>query len=359
MKKYLLYSLFYGLMASGLAQEAETPGKLTFGGYVETYYAFDVGRPADHNRPAFVYSHNRHNELSLNLGLIRSSYDASRVRARLSLMAGDYANANLAAEPGVLKNVFEAYAGAKLSKKQDLWVEAGIFPSHIGFESAIGKDCWNLTRSMMADNSPYYESGAKLSWTSQSGEWFLSALWLNGWQRIRRVDGNQTPAFGTQATFKPNGSITLNSSTFIGNDKPDSLRQMRYFHNLYGIFQLTPSLAATFGFDIGTEQTARGADTYNIWYTPVLMLRLTPADKLTLSLRGEYYHDKAGVIIASGTPNGFQTFSYTLGLDYLFHPQAVWRIEGRGYSSQDPVFVRKGDPAAINALFTTSLAVSF
>ncbi|TAE47457.1 MAG: porin [Bacteroidetes bacterium] len=359
MKKILLLLMLTSLLSFTLAQEADTPAKLSVNGYVEAYYGFDTSRPADHSRPSFVYSHNRHNELGLNLGLIRTSYDASRVRARLSLMVGDYANANLAAEPGVLKNVFEAYAGAKLSEKQELWVEAGIFPSHIGFESAIGKDCWNLTRSMMADNSPYFESGAKLSWTSNTGKWFLSGLLLNGWQRIRRVEGNQTPAFGTQVTFKPNGAITLNSSTFIGNDKPDSLRQMRYFHNFYGIFQLAPSLAATVGFDIGAEQQARGADAYNLWYTPVVMLRLTPGDKLALNLRGEYYRDDAGVIIASGTPNGFQTFSYTLGLDYLFHPQAVWRIEGRGYSSKDAVFVRKGDPATTNAFFTTSLAVSF
>jgi hypothetical protein len=76
-------------------------------------------------------------------------------------------------------------------------------PSHIGFESAISKDCFTLTRSILADNSPYFESGAKISYSSDNGKWFVSGLVLNGWQRIQRVNGNSTVAFGHQLTYRP------------------------------------------------------------------------------------------------------------------------------------------------------------
>ena len=69
-------------------------------------------------------------------------------------------------------------------------ITAGIFTSHIGFESAVSKDCWTLTRSILADNSPYYESGARLTYTSNNNKWLISALALNGWQRIQRPAGN-------------------------------------------------------------------------------------------------------------------------------------------------------------------------
>lgn len=59
-------------------------------------------------------------------------------------------------------------------------------PSHIGFESAIGKDCWNLTRSILADNSPYYETGIKLGYTSKNEKLYLAGMYLNGWQRIQK-----------------------------------------------------------------------------------------------------------------------------------------------------------------------------
>lgn len=331
----------------------------TISGYIETYYSYDFANPENHNRQPFVYSHNRHNEVNLNLSIVKGAYNTGKVRANIAIMAGTYANDNLAAEPGVLKNIFEANAGMKISRKKSIWIDAGIFASHIGFESAIGKDCWNLTRSILADNSPYYESGVKLSYTSDNQKWFVSGLILNGWQRIYRVNANNTPAFGHQVTFKPNSKITLNSSSFIGNDKPDTARQMRYFHNFYGQFQIHKKFAATIGFDIGAEQKSKGSSIYNTWYSPVLILRVSPNDKLNIAARCEYYRDANAVIIGTGTTNGFQTFGYSVNFDYAILDKAVWRIEARGFNSKDEIFILKDKPSNNNYFVTTSLAISF
>jgi hypothetical protein len=343
----------------GFAQTDNNSNPLTFSGYIETYYAFDVANPSSGARPGFVYAYNRHNEVNLNIGFVKAAYATDKVRSNLALMTGTYANANLAAEPGVLKNMFEANVGVKISTSKNLWVDAGIFASHIGFESAIGKDCWNLTRSIMADNSPYYESGAKISYTTDDGRWFLSGLLLNGWQRIQRVPGNSLPAFGHQITFKPNEKTTLNSSSFIGSDTPDDARLMRYFHNLYGIFQVNKKLGLTLGFDIGAQETGDRDGGFNTWYTPILMAKIAASDKLSIALRGEYYSDENGVIIATGTPNGFQTVGYSANVDYQIANNVVWRIEGRGFSSRDKIFEIDGAASNNNFFFTTALAVSF
>ncbi len=185
----LLFSVVAALMISSTAtaQNDSTKNPLEISGYVETYYMYDFANPDDHVRPDFLYSFNRHNEVNLNLGYIQAQYDDDKVRGKLAFMAGTYAIANLRAEPGVLKNVFEANVGVKISKYKNLWVDAGIFASHIGFESTIGAKTWNMTRSILAENSPYYLSGAKISYTSDNEKWFLSGLVLNGWQRIQRV----------------------------------------------------------------------------------------------------------------------------------------------------------------------------
>lgn len=332
---------------------------LKISGYLETYYSFDISNPDNHTRPGFVYSHNRHNEVNLNLGFVKLAYNTDKVRANLALMTGTYSNANLAAEPGVLKNIFEANAGVKISKKKNLWIDAGIFASHIGFESAIGKDCWNLTRSILADNSPYFESGAKISYTSDNEKWFVSGLILNGWQRIQRVDGNNLPAFGHQLTFKPNSKVTLNSSSFVGSDTPDSTRQMRYFHNFYGVFQPHEKFGITLGFDIGAQQKAKESTEYNKWYTPVLIAKYSPTKKISVAARGEYYSDANGVIIATGTLNGFKTYGYSLNLDYNIVDNVVWRIEGRGFTSKDEIFTLDKQPSTQNYFVTTALAISF
>lgn len=355
---FIIFNFAFSVFNSAKAQK-DSIKPLNFSGYIETYYSYDFANPGNHNRQPFAYSYNRHNEFNLNLGFVKLAYNKGRVRANIALMAGTYSNDNLAAEPGVLKNILEANAGIKLSEKKNLWVDAGIFGSHIGFESAVGKDCWNLTRGILADNSPYYESGVRLGYTSDNEKWFLSALILNGWQRIYRVNGNNMPAFGHQVTFKPNSKITLNSSSFIGSDKPDSTRQMRYFHNFYGIFQLHEKFGITAGFDFGAEQTAKGSSDYNTWYTPVLILKVSPSSKINIAARGEYYSDSKGVIIATGTPNGFQTLGYSLNFDYLFRDNIMWRIEGRAFASKDNIFSLDNKPAAQNYFITTSLAISF
>lgn len=359
MKKIYFLGILLLLASGAYAQSDSSKKALSISGYLEAYYGYDFGANHSHSRAPFLYSFNRNNEFNLNLGLLKASYSKERVRANLGLMAGTYSNANLAGEPATLRNIFEANVGFKASKTKNLWIDAGILPSHIGFESAIGKDCWSLTRSILADNSPYYESGAKISYTSANDKWLLSGMVLNGWQRIARTDGNNTPAFGHQITWKPNDKVTLNSSSLVGNDKPDSLRQMRYFHNFYGLFQITPAFGATVGFDIGAEQKSKGSADYNTWYSPVLILRAKLTDRLTLSARGEYYTDPNGVIIATGTQNGFQTYGYSLNADFAIFDNLLWRIEGRGFSSRDPIFTVDEKPS--NSLFglTSSLSVSF
>ena len=341
------------------AQSDSTKSPFKFSGYLETYYSYDFGNPSNHNRPGFIYSHNRHNEVSLNLGFIKMAYEKDNVRANLALMTGSYANANLAAEPGVLKNIYEANVGFKVSKTKAVWVDAGIFASHIGFESAIGKDCWSLTRSILADNSPYYESGVKISYNSDNGQLFLSGLFLNGWQRIQRIDGNNTPAFGHQLTYKPSSKVTLNSSSFIGSDTPDSTKRMRYFHNFYGIFQLNEKIGLTLGFDVGTQQKVKRSSDYDTWYSPVAILKYSPSNKINIAFRGEYYSDKNQVIVATGTPNGFQTWGYSVNFDYNIADNLMWRIEGRGLNNKDQSFVSDNKPSSQNYFMTTALAFSF
>jgi len=346
-------------LLSGIYAKAQDAPKIKVTGYLETYYSYDFNKPADNNRPGFIYSHNRSNEVNLNLGFIKANYESDMIRANVAIMAGTYANANLAAEPGVLKNVFEANAGLKLSKTANLWVDAGIFSSHIGFESAISKDCWVLTRNISSENTPYYESGAKITYVTEDGKFTATGLYLNGWQRINRQNGNSQPAGGAQLTWKPNAKITVNYSNYLGTEGADSIRVKRFYHNIYGIFQLTDAFGVTLGLDYGTQQKAKGDSDKNEVISPVLIARYTINPKWAVAGRFEYYEDKNGVFISTGTPNGFKTNGYSLNIDYAPMPNAVVRLEGKVYDSKDKIFVREINPVNHNAAVTASIAVSF
>jgi len=367
--KSLKYSttflLFIFLFEKTIAQDTTIwhADALQLTGYIETYYSFDLGNPSNHERPSFFYSFNRHNEVNANLGFIKAAYTKKNTRANFALMAGTYAQYNLAGEQGLLKNILEANIGVKVSRKHELWIDAGVMPSHIGFESAIGKDCWNLTRSLLADNSPYFESGIKLGYTSKKDKWYLSALFLNGWQRIQRANGDQTPAFGTQITFKPNKKILLNWSTYIGADGNDSIDNGRFFNNFYGQFQPNDKLGITLGIDVGLQQKARTSlfigDGLSLWYSPIAIIRYQTSAKTKLSIRGEYYDDGDGVIIATVTPNGFKTFGYSANVDFIVADNTLFRIEARGLKSKDKIFELDNEPSYHNFFFTSSLSLSF
>jgi hypothetical protein len=356
MKKLIIAAVALFTASNLQAQEAS---KIKVTGYLETYYNYDFNKPSDNNRPAFIYSHNRHNEVNLNLGFIKANYDSEMVRANIALMAGTYTNANLAAEPGVLKNIFEANAGLKLSKTENLWIDAGIFSSHIGFESAISKDCWVLTRNIVSDNTPYYEAGAKLSYATKDGKLTTTVLYLNGWQKIKRLDGNSKPAGGVQITFKPSSKLTLNYSNYLGKEGENAVAVTRFYHNFYAVAQLSDQFGVTAGFDYGTQQIVKGQSAKSEVLSPVLIAQYKFNPKWAIAGRAEYYQDKDGVFIATGTANGFKTTGYSLNLDYAPISSAVVRLEGKVYDSKDQIFVRDLRSVNHNASLTASIAVSF
>ena len=134
---------------------------------------------------------------------------------------------------------------------------------------------------------------------------------------------------------------------------------MWYFHNFYGQFQLTDKFGLILGFDMGAQQKATNSNDYNTWYSPVLMVKYAPTEKISIAAKGEYYSDANGVIISTGTLNGFQAYGYSLNLDYQIMNSVVWRIEGRGFTSKDKIFTLNHNPSSKNYFLTSALVISF
>lgn len=362
--------LFIGISASAQRQEKA----LVISGYGEVYYGYDFNQPDDNTRPGFIYSHNRHNEVNINLAMLHAAYEKGRVRSNIGVMMGTYANANLAAEPGVLKNIYEANVGVRLHKRRDLWVDAGVFPAHIGAEGAISMDCPTLTRSLTAEGSPYYESGVRLSYASLNQKWYIALMHLNGWQRIQRPNGYTTPAGGMQITFTPNKRLLFNLSTFVGSDSPDSLDARRYFIDLYTVIQVAKRLELTATLDLGNQTNnvfylsnpgvVSSYRTTSEWLGANLILKYKASSRSAIVARGEVFDDYYNVINGSGTP--FQVMGFSLGYDRQVTKNVLWRIEGKtfqnyntGFSVNPGTFERDGVTVPDNYLISTSLAIRF
>jgi hypothetical protein len=304
--------------------------------YLESYYSYDFSNPNNNEKPDFNYNYKKHNQPNVNLTFVKANYQTKRLRSNLALMTGNYATYNLSAEPNWAKPLFEANVGYKPFENHELWIDAGVMPSHIGFESAVGNDCWNLTRSILAENSPYYESGIKFNYTNKKQDLYVAFLVLNGWQKISIPKGDEKPSVGAQVNYKPTSSLTLNYSNFVGNINLDSLKALRIFHNLYAIYDASPKFSFIFGFDIGTQKRAGTKTT--IWYTPVIISKINLAKKSKIAGRLEFYSDQKQAIITTSTPNGYQTLGASINYDYQISPKVLWRTELKRYNSKDPIF---------------------
>lgn len=339
---------------------------LTFGAFVDVYYLYDFSAPEDHERAPFLYSHSRHDEIAVNNAVLSAAYTAGRVRANVALHTGTYVQRNYAAErlngSDLLGMIYQANVGVRLGK--GLWLDAGIMPSHIGFESALSIDNPTLTRSLMAENTPYYEAGAKLGW-EVNDKLTVTGLVLNGWQRI--VETDDSKAVGTQVQYKPAKGVLLNWSTFAGRERGN-----RCFSNLYGTFDLTGAVRLVAAFDVGWQQVTgpAGDKTYRHWFNPNLMARYQPVEKWALAGRLEYYHDPRNLIIPAAEPGnntlvtGFQTWSPSVNFDYFPAKKVALRLEGRLFRCRQPVFIRNDDPngpstTRSNGAVATSVAFKF
>lgn len=359
-KMYCIHLLcfIYSLLSITISVNAQTDStykkrKISFSGSADIYYQHDNNSKPANLRPDFIYNFKKDNRFSSNLAVLKAAYTSAKWRGNLAIMAGNYADYNLASEPNFFRYINEANIGYVFSDKFS--IDAGILPSHIGFESAIHKDNWNQSRSLLAENSPYYETGIKFNF-SPNEKWSIAFLFLQGWQRIK--DNNKVKAAGTQVQYKPNHKWLFNSSTFIGNEQPNGFKQLRLFHNFYATYTTTSKLKTALLFDIGAEKKLAGSG-MNTWAGVGLLSQYSFSQKLILGSRLEYFSDKSGAIISTYLPRPFSMGGFVLNLDYKPLPFIMLRTEGRVLNGKEKFFLAAGQPVQDNFAWLSSATIFF
>lgn len=354
----LLVKLIWGQNPDSLHESVNTKRAdqlqsklIKLNGYAELYYHQNENGPTTGNGGVYAYNHAVSKKPAVNLLFIKASLNKERFRANLALGAGSYMRSNYANEKGVSKHILESNFGWKLSARKNWWLDIGVFNSHIGFESAIGKDCWTLSRSLAADNSPYFETGVKTTYISSNNQWLFSGLILTGWQTIGISTGTKAPSFGHQIQFRPDSKWVLNSSSFIGEG--------RFFHNLYAQYQLNNQLGFTAGLDIGFQKMADLTHSKS-WHTPVMMVQYIFNEQLKMAFRAESFRDPHGILVFTGTPNQFVLHGFSVNADYSIARKLLWRVELKQLNSKDAIFTNHNSMPSFS-LFSaiTALAFSF
>lgn len=333
-------------------QEPEKPFKISGG--VDVYYAYDFSKPIDKDR-LYTTQAFRHNEFNLNWGFLQADYATDKVRATLALHTGTYVQANYAAESNELTQLIaQANAGVRLA--EGVWLDVGVLPSHIGYESTFSINNEIYTRALMAENSPYFETGVKLT-AEVSDKVTMKFLVLNGWQNIQETNDAKSLGFGI--SYTPTDQLVLSYNNYYGNEALDDTdAKRRYFHNFYAGYTFSDRFNVGASIDYGRQELWTSNDKGS-WYAGMLLAGYRLSEKFAVAGRIEHYNDEDQIILASDTPNGFQTSSTSLNLDYAPAPDFLWRVEARGYDSKDRVFVREEGAKDNNLLLVTSFAIKF
>lgn len=345
-----------------------TPTRFTISGAADVYYAYDFNKPISKDRQ-YTTQAARHNEFNLNWGYIMASYNNNKMRGNFGLHTGTYTQFNYAAEPNELtRMIYQANAGIKLHEK--VWLDAGILPSHIGYENTLC--CLNeiYTRALMAENSPYYSTGAQLR-IAVSDKFSVSFLVLNGWQNI--AETNNSKSVGMNLNFSTEKFI-LNYSNYYGNEGSRNIlfvdtannfsniyigQKMRFFNHSYFRYNFTEKFHAVVSFDYGMQELLDTSKSGN-WNVGMLIMQYKFNEKIAVATRAERFMDKDQIVVSTGTTNGFQTSGGSLNFDYSPFEFCMLRLEARYYSSkEDEIFNAGAKPAKKNFLLASGLVVKF
>jgi Putative beta-barrel porin-2, OmpL-like. bbp2 len=346
------------LCASALdAQATDTTTRIRLNGFVDAYYAYDVTRPADGER-RYTTQPVRHDEANLNLAWLGVTVTRAKVRARVALQAGTSVQANYAAEPrlgassgpDVARVIQEGVVGVKLTDR--LWIDGGIYYSYLGLESWSSSDNPTYTRSLVADYTPYYLSGVKLTW-SPTPKVTAQLHVVNGWQNIS--ENNRSKAAGARLDYSVSPSLTVSYANFFGNEQPTGRRNvLRAFHQVMAKGTLSTGTQWQGQVDAGTQGGSS-------WYGLVAIARHPLLDRAALTARLERYSDPSQVIINTDRPTGFIGNGASAGLDVMIDTGVYWRSEIRGIRTTGALYPAgaAGTPKRTNAVLVASLSMGF
>lgn len=365
-RSVLTGALLLGSVGRAHAQPTSTDStrRVSFGGFVDAAYAYDMNRPAGRDR-AFTTQPARHNEFNINLAFIEAKLSSGRVRGRLALQAGTSVQANYAGEPrqGVVSGpdlarlLQEAYGGYHVTNV--LWIDAGIFYSNSGMEGWTSRDSPAYTRSLVADFSPYYSTGVRAQWQVTPRLAARIDL-INGWQNIS--ESNDGKSLGLRLDLAGTPTTTVSWYGYAGRE-PGSRR--RLFNGVGLTSRVADRLDLLAQVDVGQE---RGRDRVtantqsSTWYGATVIGRLWIRPTWAIAARVERFADGDQIIVATGSAVPFRANSASIGVDVRPEPRVLWRTEARGYAADGVVFPTTRDASGLskrNEVFVTSLALTF
>ena len=315
-------------------------------------YSTSFNAPANHQR-AFTLQPSRNDQFGIMQGIAGVELRSTHVRGKVAAQTGWFADVLWTGADTAVRWLSEAWVGARLA--DGVWLDAGVYPSHIGAESMIARDNALLSRLYASDATPYAETGVSLTW-EESSSTTVALHVLNGWQRI--IDNNDGIAIGTRITHRPSDAVSITWSTFLGDEQPRGQeQQLRWYSNAWMSWNISDVTTLIAIADAGAQE--RASSQYDIvWYLgAIAAVRISPA--LRVAARLEHMNDEHNVLIPTPTQQPFISTSASINADYAIGESLLLRAEGRILQAPYAMFPSRTGLRMQDAFVTFSASYAF
>ena len=330
-QRRIAFLLLAGILFQGkvFAQKKDS-SNFKFGGYVDAYYALYTDSAGTNNYQKFPVISPKSNAFGLNIIQLTGQYNSKKLRAIATIHYGDIPTS---AWSSVLNLVQEANFGIRVTKK--IWVDAGLFKTHIGTEALLPKDNIASTLSIITFYEPWFQAGVKLSYLPND-KLTVCLHVLNGYNTF--VENNKKKSIGLAVSYLLGEKGSIGYYNLYGDDTPDSihLSHVRFLHNLVFTYQLTNKLKILVGADLISQQHSAitNAKKTAFAYGAITTLKYQFKPKFGAYIRGEMFNDEDGFLTgvitdANNELTGFKLWGITAGLEYKPTENSFIRLEGR------------------------------
>ncbi len=309
---------------------------LHLNGYVSIYYAYYTDEITNNGMVQIPVMAPRNKQLGLNMAMGSLQYTSKNVRGNFALHYGDIP---LAIWPSDLNMVQEANAGVRVTK--GLWLDAGIFRSHIGVESIEPRENISSTTSLVNNYEPYYFTGAKLTYALNSKLSFQ----VNAFNSFNTLtETNKDKLLGFSCVFEPTDDVSLTYNFLTGDETPDTetKKHRRFYNNIYATLKFNKlTIAAEVNYGWQENSMLKDSSGTARVSSDLIIAKYQVLKKAAVYIRQEFLSDPEGVL--TGSLNfGKNVSGTTGGVEYKPFKTVALSLEGRMLQAENKVFAENG-----------------
>ncbi|HWP84929.1 MAG TPA: outer membrane beta-barrel protein [Terriglobia bacterium] len=330
---------------------------ITFGGFLDTYYTYNVNQPPSGKVGLRNFDFN-HNSLTLNQAdfeMTKAVSESSPLGFNLQMAfgptadwvnSGDYSIGNATGA-----HFMQYYLSGRIPTSRGITIDVGKFVTQHGAEVIDNRANWNYSRGILfAWAIPYYHFGVRAT-LPVADTLTLGASLSNGWNNV--VDNNGGKTAGFLLSWNP-GPVSFLQNYMVGPEQAGNSDDIRHLFDSLLTVKVGDQVTFLVNYDYGMDRVG-GAHVH--WQGVAAYLRYQPNPKFALTPRFEYFDDRMG--FSTGTAQILREF--TLTPEFIISDNLVTRLEWRRDWSNRGVFeVRDaGDDPAVQHTVGVGLLLKF